>query len=219
MDAPKVFDPYDVIGVITPGTVLALLLVLHSSELRVLLGDKGLTAGDLGLFVMVAFVLGQMLTAMGRLVEVVVFVGEDLPTDTLRKTGQRILTTEQCKALEIKAGIMEGAPVELSTVGCQDWRIITARMAARVRAAGRGQRFEIHNRTFGMARGLTAAFSIAAVVYAWFHLQRIDVIALAVILALAAAMKMRSAGKHYARGLFIEFLDLDVGSKTPPVAP
>jgi len=219
MDAPKIFDPYDVIGVITPGIVLALLLVLHSSELRALLGDEGLTVGDLGLFVMVAFVLGQMLTAIGRIVEIVVFAGADLPTDTLRKTRQRVLTTEQCKALEVKAGLMEGVLIELSRVGRQDWRIITARMASRVRAAGRGQRFEIHNRTFGMARGLTAAFSIVAGVYAWLHLQRVDVIALAVVLAFAAAMKMRSAGNHYARGLFIEFLDLDVGPKTLPGTP
>lgn len=41
MEAPKAFDPYEIIGVIAPGTVLAVLLALEAPALRVLLVTKG----------------------------------------------------------------------------------------------------------------------------------------------------------------------------------
>lgn len=63
MDSSKAFDAYEVIGVITPGAVVTLLLALQWPEFRALLGQEGLSIGGLGFFVIVAFVLGHLTQA------------------------------------------------------------------------------------------------------------------------------------------------------------
>src|SRR5579872_5786667 len=55
-EAAKAFDPYEVIGVITPGSVVALLIFIESPTFRGLLGREGLSVGDFGLFILFAFV-------------------------------------------------------------------------------------------------------------------------------------------------------------------
>jgi hypothetical protein len=56
-DAVRYFDAYEIIGVITPGVVVALLLSMEWPSFRTMLGEKGLSIGDFGLFILVAFVL------------------------------------------------------------------------------------------------------------------------------------------------------------------
>jgi hypothetical protein len=98
----KAFDPYEVIGVITPGAVVALLLAFEWPELRSLIGDKGLSLGDFGLFVVVALVLGHLIQAGGNLLEVVVWPGGDLPTNWVRAEKQTLISGDQRLALQAK---------------------------------------------------------------------------------------------------------------------
>lgn len=69
MDASKSFDAYEVIGVITPGSVVALMLALQWPEFRTLLGQEGLSVGRLGVFVVAAFVLGHLVQGIGNILD------------------------------------------------------------------------------------------------------------------------------------------------------
>lgn len=69
MDATKTFDAYEVIGVITPGAVVTLLMALQWPDFRTFLGQEGLSVGGLGIFVIMAFVLGHLTQALGNFID------------------------------------------------------------------------------------------------------------------------------------------------------
>lgn len=169
MEATKGFDPYEVIGIIIPGTVIALLVAVEVPLFRSLLGGQGMTVGDFGLFVLVAFVFGHLVQALGNLFEPAIWLGAGLPTNHVLTPQQALLSPQQRISLEAEVAGMEGAPVELATLGRGPWRAITTRAYARIHAASRSQRIDIANRTYGLCRGLVASLSIALVWCVYAH--------------------------------------------------
>lgn len=208
MDTSKTFDAYEVIGVITPGTVVALLLALEWPELKELLGKDGLSLGDLGLFVMMAFVLGHLVQTLGNIIEEVLALIVEMPSSWVRKPTQKLLTDGQRDALLSKIAAMEGAPIDPLKIDKTRWRNIVMRAYSRVRAAGKSARIDAFNRTYGLFRGLSAAFIGALAWYAYAHPAAHQTLLVVAVLALAALWRMQRASINYARSLFHEFMDL-----------
>lgn len=203
----KAFDPYEVIGVITPGAVVALMLATQWPELRALFGQEGLSIGDLGFFVVMAFVLGHLVQALGNLLETLVWSVTGMPSAWVRSPKQTLISTAQRDQLEAKVTALENTPVALASLGRRQWGCITARIAGKVRAAGRGARLDAFLRTYGLARGLAAGFIVAAV---WLGVKDQGVsegVVLAAGLAAVALYRMVRFARHYARSLFQEYLD------------
>lgn len=220
MEMTKTFDAYEVIGVITPGAVIALLLSTEWPELRALMSTDGLSLGDLGLFLVVAFVMGHLLQALGNLVDGIVWALPGLPTAWVRSPRQTLVSGRQRDALGVRVAAMEGETPDIATIGRDEWRSITNRMYARVRTAGRSARIDGCNRTYGLSRGLAAAFLSAA---GWYLFKEPGVsqhLTIACILTVVALYRMWRVSVHYARGLFLEFLDLPETAAAPrPVGP
>jgi hypothetical protein len=208
MEVGKGFDPYEIIGIIVPGTVIALLLAVEVPLFRSLLGGQGMTVGDLGLFVLVAFVFGHLVQAFGNLVEPPIWLGAGLPTNLVLSPSQSLLSPAQRTSLQTEVEGMEGTAVDLATLSRAQWRSITTRAYARVRAAGRSHRIDIANRTYGLCRGLVAALSLALAWCVYSHRDQSALIAGLALMIGAAIWRMRRAGLHYARALFLEFIDL-----------
>jgi hypothetical protein len=139
-----------------------------------------------------------------------------LPTNWVRLPLQILVTAAQRHDLEAKITAMEGVTLPLEKIERPAWRAITTRAYSRVRTAGRSSRIDAHNRTFGMARNLSAAFAISLAWYAAMHHDQLEVIALLAALLLATIGRMRRSGIHFARALIIEFIDLDPVSKARP---
>ncbi len=208
MEAPKSFDAYDVIGIITPGTVVALLLVAEAPQFKVLLGSDGLSAGSFGLFVLLAFVLGHLVQAFGNLIEIFVWPICGLPTNRARLANQKLLTNAQHSALQVKVDAMEGGAVDMPKITRADWRAITDRAYGKVNAAGRSARIDVCNRNYGMCRGLVAAISLCLAWWLYAHRDQPILVVILAVMLIAAISRMRRAGLHYARKLFQEFIDL-----------
>jgi hypothetical protein len=60
------FDFYEYAGIIIPGTVLVMALIWLFPESRVLFSKEGVTLGELGLFVIIAYAAGQLVQAIGN---------------------------------------------------------------------------------------------------------------------------------------------------------
>lgn len=208
MEAGKTFDAYEVIGIITPGAVVAFFLSLSWPEFRTLLGTESFSLGDLGLFLIAAFVLGHLLQALGNLLEIAAFPIGGLPTQWVRMAGQTLLTDKQRNALEARVQSMEGSTTPIHALDRQSWRAITSRVYDRVRTAGRSARIDFSNRTYGMTRGLTAALLLGLGWTLTQHPHNRVLTATLLVLSLAAVWRMRRAAKHYARSLFLAFIDL-----------
>lgn len=207
MEGAKSFDAYEVVGVIAPGVVVTLLLALENSSLRSLLGKDGLSVGDLGLFLVLAFVLGHLLQALGNALEVVVWPIGGLPTNRARFAKTKLVTPAQRNALQAKVAAMEGDAKALETYDRAAWQAVTTRAYSVIRAAGRAIRIDNANRTYALGRGLTAGFGVCLVWYVVMHRQDWHTIAALVVMLAASVWRMRRAGVHYARALVLEFID------------
>lgn len=215
MDRSKLFDAYEVIGVIAPGVVLALLLMTEVPQLRALLGEGGFGVGDLGLFLMISFVLGHLVQAVGNLVELVVWPISGLPTNRVRFEKQNLVTPSQRNVLMAQLRAMEGNEQPLDGYSRTAWRAVTTRAYARVRNANRSFRVDVANRTYGLFRGLSAAFAMTLSWYAYQHGDHCEAILLLAVALAAAVWRMRRAGIHYARALILEFIDLEKAVQGP----
>ena len=207
MEGAKSFDTYEVVGVIAPGVVVTLLLALENPALRSLLGKDGLSVGDLGLFLVLAFVLGHLLQALGNVLELAVWLDGGLPTNRVRSAKTTLVTAAQRTALQAKVAAMEGDPKDLETYDRAAWRAVTTRAYGIVRAASRTIRIDNANRTYALGRGLTAAFGVCLVWYLVRHRQDMNTIAALTVMLAASVWRMRRAGIHYARALVLEFID------------
>ena len=207
MEGAKSFDAYEVVGVIAPGVVVTLLLALEYPALRSLLGKDGLSVGDLGLFLALAFILGHLLQALGNILELVVWPDGGLPTNGVRFTKNKLVTAAQRTALQAKVAAMEGDPKALETYDRAAWRAVTTRAYGIVRAASRTTRIDNANRTYALGRGLTAAFGVCLVWYLVMHRHDWNTIAALAVMLAASVWRMRRAGVHYARALVLEFID------------
>lgn len=216
MQTPKAFDPYELIGIITPGVVLTLVLAIEAEQFRELLGVDGFGVGDLGLFLIVAFVLGHLVQAIGNLLDLMVWPIGGLPTNRVRFPKQNLVTERQRDTLAERVSIMEGLNIPLENYSSAAWRAVMTRAYARVRNANRSIRIDIANRTYGLSRGLAAALAICLCWYGLQHREQQDALILLALMLAAAIWRMRRAGIHYARALIQEFIDLPT-SELPPV--
>lgn len=209
MEAGKGFDPYEIIGIIVPGTVIALLLASEAPPFRSMLGSEGLSVGDFGLFVLVAFVFGHLVQAFGNLIELAVWPRCGLPTNIVLLEEQSLISSAQHATLQSKVTAMEGEGLTVIGLDRRIWRAICTRAYARVRTAGRSMRIDISNRTYGLCRGLVAAFTIVLLWCAYAHRDQPALLVVLGLMIAAAILRMRRSGLHYARALFLEFIDLD----------
>lgn len=208
MDSSKAFDAYEVIGVITPGAVVTLLLALQWPEFRTLLGQEGVSIGGLGFFVMMAFVLGHLIQALGNVVDGIVWLIPGMPTAWVRSPKQSLISPDQRDQLQAKVTAMEPTIADIGQLDRRYWRSVSGRMYARLHAAGRSSRIDTCNRTYGLSRGLAAAFAAAAVWLAFDAGGLTTETGIATALAIVAIARMWRSGVHYARSLFLAFVDL-----------
>jgi hypothetical protein len=206
-DAVRYFDTYEIIGVITPGVVVSLLLSMEWPAFRAMLGEKGLSIGDLGLFVLVAFVLGHLIQAIGNMLEPVIWFPFGLPTNWVRGTDQDLVTPDQRKALEEAVTEMEGTAQDISKISRRQWLAITTRAYGRLQMTGRSGRVNVANRAYGLSRGLSAALLTCLAWYAVAHRHDYTALLILGVALCAAVLRMRRAGIRYARVLMLEFID------------
>ena len=76
------FDAYEIVGVIMPGSVLLFGMALLFPDLKSLFFAQGFSLGELGLFLVLSYVTGHLIQAIGNLLEFIVWKGfGGMPTD------------------------------------------------------------------------------------------------------------------------------------------
>jgi ABC-type Fe3+ transport system permease subunit len=62
----RTFDFYEYAGIIIPGAVVVMALVWFFPESRALFSKEGVTFGEFGLFIVIAYAAGQLVQAVGN---------------------------------------------------------------------------------------------------------------------------------------------------------
>jgi len=208
----KTFDFYEFAGVLAPGAVTLFGVSLICPNLNVALHSKEFTVGDLGLFVILAYVAGHLTQAIGNIVVEQLWwkVRGGMPTDWIRSGQGNLLPEIQVKAMEeqIPAKLGLSQPVQLERITDKEWFGVTRQIYAAVAAQSRAGRVDIFNGNYGLNRGISAALLLLSLLVLVNSLSGWKVAFLLLVGASIAVYRMDRFGKHYARELFVQFLQM-----------
>lgn len=199
-------DSYEYVGLAVPGSVLVFVLTLLSPDVRSVVAGGGLDLGGFGVFLLLSFVAGYLVQALGNGLERVESVlGVDVSGQMLR--GREIVSHSQ--RLRLEACLREDGHTGAGTMTPAGWSATRAEMAAAVRRSGAAHRLDTFLRMYGLGRGLTAAFLLSLPVTLLFPRDgeiRLRYLAVLSVCALLAYLRTRQFSVHYVRELVIAYV-------------
>ena len=201
----RTFDFYEYAGIIVPGAVLVIAVVWLFPESRAFFSKEGVTLGELGLFVIIAYAVGQLVQAIGNYLEWAWWKPwGGMPTG--RVLSGKLLTAEQHQRLldALRPALGTADPSKIPEA---QRRAIVREVYAEVLAAGKAARIDTFSGSYGLMRGLAAAF-VVILVLAIVTGKGAAILGTLVVLFLLALHRMHRYSQHYATELFIQFLAL-----------
>jgi hypothetical protein len=159
---------YEQVGLVIPGSVFLVGLLVYFPALNAFLGKDGVSVGQFGIFVLLAYAAGHLIAAGANLLEMVLwrpFGG--MPTNWVTKANPGLLTPQQVTSIEGKIRSRFGIAIE-GVVGMTDkvWFPMTRQMYADVAKNGKPDRIDTFNGNYGLNRGLSVATLALAVIAA-----------------------------------------------------
>jgi hypothetical protein len=200
------FDFYEYAGIIVPGSVLVLGFLWLFPEGHAFFAREGVTFGELGIFVIVAYAAGQLVQAIGNGVEWLWWKPwGGMPSGQVL-TG-RYISADQHKRIIITVQSEMTSSVDVSKLTASDRQALVREIYSAVSGAGKATRVDIFNGNYGLMRGLAAAIisiliAVALTAKGW------GVAAGLATMLLLALQRMHRFGRLYAVELFIQFLAL-----------
>jgi len=203
----KTFDFYEFAGVLCPGVVALFSASVIFPRFSPFVRDQSISVGTLGLFVVLSYVAGHLVQALGNLLEPLIWrLFGGTPTDWVRTRRRTLLTDQQNAAVEERIKIQTGKP--LSSTTQNEWHSAVRSIYAAVANSGHAARIDVFNGNYGLFRGLATAFLLSAVSILVSPLFRWSAFVFLFACALLAIYCLRRFGIHYARELFVQFLQL-----------
>lgn len=199
----RTFDFYEYAGIIIPGAVVVMALVWFFPESRALFSKEGVTFGEFGLFIVIAYAAGQLVQAVGNYLEWVWWkCWGGWPSG--RVLCGKYLSTDQHRRLRdaLRPVVGDADPCKLPEA---EKLAIVREVYSEVAAAGKANRVDIFNGSYGLMRGLAAAF-VMTFALAIVTSQGIIALCVLAVLFLLAVHRMHRYGRHYATELFTQFL-------------
>jgi hypothetical protein len=205
------FDYYEFRGVITPGAVLVVGVVLLFPAVTNLGGGQDFSLGEFGVFLVASYVAGHLLQSVANLLEGPYWkLRGGWPSAWVRNGTKRLVAGEQRAVLPDAIERILGLRIStLEGVGEREWDSIIRQMKAALEDAERNRRVEVFNSNYGLFRGLVVAFLIDSVLVALVrHWEGVPMIALLIVSVALALQRMDRFARHYSRELVAQFLQL-----------
>jgi hypothetical protein len=211
----KEFSFYEFAGVLAPGALVLFGLGYVVPALASFKSPADLQLGGLGVFVVLAYVAGHLTQAVGNAIEWLYWAcWRGMPTQWVRRGA--LLSKAQIERIGSIAKA-NWEITELSAVSEKEWFAVGREMNARLVAANRTGRLDVFNGNYGLTRGIAAATLV--ILAATALLQGLATwkaeVGLAVVFAVAL-FRMHRFGVHYARELYVQYLDVERAATKPP---
>lgn len=214
MKADKQLDFYEFAGIVMPGSILIAGLAQAVPDIGAIIAVKDMTLGTLGLFVILAYAAGHLVQTVGNAIENLYWLYPGIPSDWVRTGRGHLLSQGQRAALEEQIPKKLGLrpPFAFNRLDKKEWFSTTRQIYAAVAAANRANRIDVFNGNYGLNRGLAASLLLVAAVVAmndhghWLYSCGL------VVAAAAGIYRMQRFARHYARELFVQFLQLPMPS-------
>ena len=210
------FDFYEFAGLLVPGTTVLLALAAFFPAIPGGISGSSLGLGEVAAGSGVAYGLGHVVQAFGNLLEAGWWkLPGGMPSDWVGTGKASFLHARQVEALPGKIAEQLGIG-GITLGGGTGWHGITRQIYAAVSAAGRSGRVDTFNGNYGLCRGLAASFLFVAVLIVlrlgWSGRPYLSLASSAFLLA---GWRAHRFGVHYARELFVQFLQLPKSRKGP----
>jgi hypothetical protein len=215
------FDQYDYFGYILPGAAVVFAAMLFSADVRGQFGNEGIDFAGLGLFIIVSFVVGHVVQAIGYALEE--FGHRQIGDPSVLGGEQSLLSAKQKSRLaqRLKTDFDE----ELENLDRFAWRALRREMYARLAAPSLRERLDTFRGHAGLLRGMTAAMIVIAIGFVIFQYRAkgtaafVDISAWGLFLVLvltagAAGFRARHFRGIFTRELIVQYLSSP--KETPP---
>ncbi len=208
----KNFDFYEFAGLLAPGAVLLVGLPALYPKIGLIVQGKDVTAGELGLFVIMAYVTEHLVQSLSSMLEPLyekLTGGRSSLCVQAGKCG--FLSLEQIEAVKEQLPTKLGLPATLDITKLEKraWLGIVSQIYAAVQAAGRSGRVDIFNGNYSLFRGLAIALLIIFVLVLYKHrLTSPDIVESLLLSIIAAVYRLRRFSVLYTREVFVQFLQL-----------
>jgi hypothetical protein len=206
----KQFDLYDILGVLAPGTVLMLGLLYFYPERMAVLGGKNLSVGEFGAIVLLSYVGGNLVAALGSFLEKPYWKRRGgYPTARVRLNKGDIITHDEFLAVEnkLRETTILTDPKAATDLASSEWSAVTRRIHSYLDTRSFTKRIEMFNAKFGMNRNVAVAFLLILIIsIRRLGMQgfKIDIVLIGCIAL--AIYRMNEFGLLYAQSLFRSFL-------------
>lgn len=208
----KEFDFYEFTGILLPGITGLIGITLIFTQVRTVVWANEISFGELGLSVILGYILGHLLQALGNLIENIWWkIREGMPTDWIRTKKHFLISDPQIILVESNIETILKIKLEkhLNEFDKKQWYGIVRQIYVAVQKSGSTNRIDIFNGNYGLNRGLASAFIFILILYLvqngisnW----QIEIwLSIAIILSI---YRMNRFGCHYARELIIQFIQL-----------
>jgi hypothetical protein len=214
----KDFDFYEFAGIIVPGVVVIMGFVITISW-----GNQGqlkkfaeLSAGSLGLGIILAYAAGHLVQSVGNLIENIWWwIEGGRPTDWVRSGKHKIVSAQQHALLQDRVRqIIDDNSFNLdSSVGKNQWHAITRQLYAAVEAANKAKRVDVFNGNYGLCRGIATSLLTILCFLSIIDWGEWKVMLILAALFFIAIYRMRRFGIHYGRELFVQCLQTMAASE------
>jgi hypothetical protein len=206
------FDFYEFASVFAPGMVLLVITALISPGFFDGLQTLEVSLGGFGLVLVVSYVVGHLLQALGNILEAGWWkLQGGWPSDWPRSRKGKLLAESQIAKLQERVRRDLGWPdITLdSRLPAYAWHPVFRQIYARVRAAGCDDRAHTFNGNYGMFRGIATALILSAGLVLLVRGMGAWPLAAALIgAAVLAIARMHRFAKHYARETYVQYLTL-----------
>lgn len=218
------FKFYDVVGVLVPGALLLLLATWALPNWQAALlssNSSNISVGDFGLFVVLAYVVGQLVQAFGDGMESFYWrIWGGLPTDWVRTGRHDLLGTEQLRSLQDRIPLLvrrkhgSDSRNSIQQMTRVEWTLTVRHMYAAIAAESCAGRVDTFNGIYGLNRGLTCVFALGAIFTTVDDVFLITppipwiMVGLFLIAGTITLSRMHRFAITYARELFMQYLRL-----------
>lgn len=199
---------YEQLGIVIPGSLFLFCLLLYFPALQTVIGNKGFSVGELGVFLLLSYAAGHFIAAIANLIESIFWHSlGGMPSDWVVSNKTTLLSPQQLDQLRVKVGSrLQIDVLAFHEIERKIWWPISRQVYVDVAKNGKPDRIDTFNGNYGLNRGLSSACLVLAVV-ATFDFQWHLVFGLAAAACVYGYRAYRFA-VHYARELYLQFLVL-----------
>ncbi len=207
----KQFSFYEFSGILLPGTVILYGLIIAFPDMKESILGLDVTVGDLGIFVLLAYICGHIVQAIGNFLENIWWMRNGMPTDWIRTNKKELISSQQRQILmdKVRNQLVKSPSFDIEKINKKEWYSIVRQVYAVIEVAERSKRADIFNGNYGLNRGLSAAFFALTLLSLFLNLAYWKASLLLFVVGLICIYRMNRFAKHYARELFVQYLSID----------